>query len=180
MTIIMYDNHKDLNSLDIEEINSAAICNPVSNADDVIFRLPLSYDDICTAFTRCNLLPKTEDTIVASEIDRKITSQSFLALSYTYFGVKHHDKHITQNGLRQYGRSLGVLNNALTKDDAARSLDVLEAIMVMALIEVCSSLSLYKSTNLTSSSFLSQIEKMAGSGILAGWSDCLISAVQSQ
>jgi hypothetical protein len=142
MTIIMYDNHKDLNSLDIEKINSAAICNPASNADNVIFRLPLSYDDICTAFTRCNLLPKTEDTIIASQIDRKITSQSFLALSYTYFGVKHNDKHITQNGLRQYGRSLSVLNNALTKDDAALSLDVLEAIMVMALIEACSSLSL--------------------------------------
>jgi hypothetical protein len=106
--------------------------------DSVIFHLPLSHDHIFTAFTRYNLLPKTEDIIVVSEVDRKITSQCFLALSYTYFGVKHHDKDVTQSGLQKYGQSLGVLNNALAKHNTARSFDVLEAVMIMALIEVCS------------------------------------------
>jgi hypothetical protein len=58
-------------------------------------------------------------------------------LSYTYFGVKHHDKDITQSGLQKYGRSLAALNSALAENHASRSFDVLEAIMIMALIEVC-------------------------------------------
>jgi hypothetical protein len=134
----VYDNvdQEDSNSSENERIDSAAICNPGGSADNVIFRLPVAYDDLVTAFTRYNLLPKNDHIVVSPKIDRRITTQCFLALSYTYFGVKHYDKDITQSGLQKYGQSLSVLNNALANNDAARSFDVLEAIMIMALIEV--------------------------------------------
>jgi hypothetical protein len=131
-------DQEDSSSSENERIDSIAMYNPGSSADNVIFRLPVAHDDLVTAFTRYNLLPKNDHIVVSPEIDRRITTQCFLALSYTYFGVKHYNKDITQSGLQKYGQSLSVLNNALADDDVSRSFDVLEAIMIMALIEVFS------------------------------------------
>jgi hypothetical protein len=139
LAIILYDGQSDAISGTNDHIDSANIFNTRNNANNIISHLPLSNDHLFTAFTRHNLLSGTDDIVVASEIGRSITSQSFLALSYTYFGVKYHDKDITQSGLQKYGRSLAALNSALAENHTSRSLDVLEAIMVMALIEVCHS-----------------------------------------
>lgn len=69
-------------------------------------------------------------------INRTITGECFLALSTTYFGLKHQDKMITARGLLKYGGALRIVHEALAKDDASRSFDLLEAVMIMALIEV--------------------------------------------
>lgn len=66
----------------------------------LIYRLPVSREEICTTFTRCNLLPENDHIIVPVNVDRTITTQCFLALSYTYFGVKHRETKITQDGLQ--------------------------------------------------------------------------------
>jgi hypothetical protein len=58
-----------------------------------------------------------------------------LSTSYTYFGVKHRDLGITQNGLTKYGRALTLLNGTLAKAHAAQSFNVLEAVMIMAMIK---------------------------------------------
>jgi hypothetical protein len=101
-----------------------------------VFNLPLLCDDVCTAFTRCNLLPENGHIVVPESVDCTITAQCFLALSYTYFGVKHREQGITQDGLRKYGKALSLLNGCITKSSAAQSFDVLESIMIMAMIEV--------------------------------------------
>jgi hypothetical protein len=102
----------------------------------LMMKLPLSRDDVCTAFARRNLLPENGHIVVPNSVDRTITAQCFLALSYTYFGVKHHEHNITQDGIRQYGNALTVLNDSLAKTEVVRSFDVLESIMIMAMIEV--------------------------------------------
>lgn len=43
---------------------------------------------------------------------------------------------ITARGLLKYGGALRIVHEALAKDDASRSFDLLEAVMIMALIEV--------------------------------------------
>jgi hypothetical protein len=103
---------------------------------NAILTLPVSYDDVFTAFTNLKLLPGTEKIVLPPEFDRTITEQCFLALSYTYFGAKHQDKGITQHGLQRYGQALGTVNRALIQHDAAQSFDVLEAVTILAMIEV--------------------------------------------
>jgi hypothetical protein len=113
----------------MKEDSSNHTFNSISN-------LPISYDDLFMEFTHLNLLPGTEKIDVVPGVDRAITAQCFLALSCTYFGVKHQDKRITQRGLLRYSRALTTVNNALTKYDAVQSFDLLEAVTIMAMIEV--------------------------------------------
>lgn len=76
------------------------------------------------------------DGVVPQDVDGNITTQCFLVLLYIYFGVKHYDQHITQDGLAKYGRALSVLNGALAKSQAANLFDVLGSVTIMAIIEV--------------------------------------------
>jgi long-subunit fatty acid transport protein len=98
--------------------------------------MPIPYDEVFLTFTQTNLLPKADRIVFVSGVDRTITAECFLALAYTYFGAKHHERNITQRGLQKYGRALKTVNGALTDHNAALSFDVLEAITIMAVIEV--------------------------------------------
>jgi hypothetical protein len=108
----------------------------VSPTLGAISPMPISYDDVVLTFTHMNLLPRTDKIPVAPDISRTITSECFVALAYTYFGAKHNARNITQWGLQKYSRALTTVHTALTSRDVARSFDVLEAITIMALIEV--------------------------------------------
>ena len=70
------------------------------------------------------------------DIDRAITGKCFLALSTTYFGIKHHETAVTARELSRYGAALQTVHEALADDHASSSFDVLEAVMIMAVIEV--------------------------------------------
>jgi hypothetical protein len=98
--------------------------------------MPISYDDVFLTFTHTNLLPRTDKIAVVPDISCKITAECLLALAYTYFGAKHNERNITQRGLQKYSRALTTIHTALTRRDVAQSFDVLEAITIMALIEV--------------------------------------------
>ncbi|KAF2791178.1 hypothetical protein K505DRAFT_376973 [Melanomma pulvis-pyrius CBS 109.77] len=98
-------------------------------------RLSVPHEDIFRAFIHSHLLLGNEEIVIAPEVDHPISAQCFLALSATYFGIKHEQKAITQYGLRRYGSALSVVYKALANDDESRSFDVLEAVMIMALIE---------------------------------------------
>ncbi|UPX12199.1 uncharacterized protein EKO05_0002762 [Ascochyta rabiei] len=60
----------------------------------------------------------------------------FLALSTTYFGIKHHKMTVTSLGLRRYGAALQAVHEALADDNVSRIIDVIEAVMIMAVIEL--------------------------------------------
>lgn len=77
-----------------------------------------------------------EGVLVDPGIDRAITGECFLALSTTYFGIKHYETAVTTRGLTRYGAALHTVHGALADDVASRSFDVLEAVMIMAVIEV--------------------------------------------
>lgn len=98
--------------------------------------LAVPRDDLYQAFTHSHLLTGVEAILVNPGIDRAITGKCFLALSTTYFGIKHHEKAVTSRGLSQYGNALHAVHEALQDQDASRSFDVLEAVMIMAVIEV--------------------------------------------
>jgi hypothetical protein len=95
--------------------------------------LSFPHDDVFTAFTLSHLLPEQG----ASESTPGIlTRGSFLALATTYFGIKRQEKAITQYGFKRYSDALRVVHSALESSRPSPSFDLLEAIMIMALIEV--------------------------------------------
>jgi hypothetical protein len=98
--------------------------------------LTVPHDDMYQAFTQAHLLAGVEAISVDPGIDRVVTGKCFLALSTTYFGIKHHEKAVTAQGLSRYGTALQTVHNALTDEDASRSFDLLEAVMIMQVIEV--------------------------------------------
>lgn len=95
------------------------------------------HDDLYQAFTHSRLLNGIEAISVDPGIDRAITGKCFLALSTTYFGIKHREKAVTAQGLSRYGTALQTVHEALANEDASRSFDLLEAVMIMQVIEVC-------------------------------------------
>ncbi|KAG9193391.1 hypothetical protein G6011_03426 [Alternaria panax] len=64
-----------------------------------------------------------------------MTNQSYLALCTTYFGIKRQDRAITQFGFKRYSQALGSVHSALEEPMFSSSFDLLEAVMVMSLIE---------------------------------------------
>lgn len=98
--------------------------------------LTVPRDDLYQAFTHSHLLFGVEGVLVDPGIDRAITGECFLALSTTYFGIKHYETAVTTRGLTRYGAALHTVHGALADDVASRSFDVLEAVMIMAVIEV--------------------------------------------
>jgi hypothetical protein len=97
--------------------------------------LAVPCDDVYLAFTHSRLLTGVEKILVGPWIDCAVTSECFLALSTTYFGVEQREKSIMVHGLSRYGAALQTLHKALADSVASRSFDVLEAVMIMALIE---------------------------------------------
>jgi hypothetical protein len=155
LAFVVYKGHQATVTPKQEAGNAGASTSAVKRAAATVntpslilqYDLPVSRDDVYTAFTRCNLLSENGHIVVPDSVDRSITAQCFLALSYTYFGVKHREQDITQDGLQQYGRALSVLNGSLAKTNAAQSFDVLESVMIMAMIEVSIRLMLQAITN---------------------------------
>jgi hypothetical protein len=86
---------------------------------------------------RTYLLTGFEAILVDPGTDRAIRGECFLALSTTYFGLKYHEQAVATRGLSQHGAALQTVHKALADEDASRSFDVLEAVMIMAVIEVC-------------------------------------------
>lgn len=95
--------------------------------------LTLHQDEIFIAFTNSQLLPAQDDLGIGPG---PITAESFLALAATYFGIKRQDKGILQYGFKRYTNSLAVVHSALMDPYSVRSFDLLESVMIMALIEV--------------------------------------------
>jgi hypothetical protein len=98
--------------------------------------LTVPHDDKYQAFTQVHLLTGVEAVSVDPGIDRVITGKCFLALSTTYFGIKHHEKAAITQGLSRYSSALQTVHEALTDEGASRSFDLLEAVMIMEVIEV--------------------------------------------
>ena len=98
--------------------------------------LTVPHDDMYQAFTRSHLLTGVEAISVDPGIDRVITGKCFLALSTTYFGIKHHEKAVVTQGLSRYSTALQTVHEALIDEAASRSFDLLEAVMIMQVIEV--------------------------------------------
>ena len=115
-----------------------------------------SWSGLCS-----QLLTGVEAILVDPGFDRTIAAECFLALSTTYFGIKHHEKAVTTRGLSRYGAALQTLHEALADENASRSFDVLEAVMIMAVIEVRSLVKLWM-LKLTKPSSWFQITNMAG------------------
>ncbi|CAO2653383.1 Nn.00g027940.m01.CDS01 [Neocucurbitaria sp. VM-36] len=92
-------------------------------------------DDLFSTFTHLHLIPGHEEIVVAPGTERAMAGQCWLALSTTYFGIKHQDRAITQYGLRRYGSALTSLHKALEDLGGSRSFEVLEAVMIMGLVE---------------------------------------------
>lgn len=102
----------------------------------IVQPLTVSYDDLYQAFTHSQLLAGIEAISVDPGIDRTITAQCFLALSTTYFGIKHHEKAVTTRGLSRYETALRRVHDALADENSLRSFDMLEAVMIMEVTEV--------------------------------------------
>ena len=79
-----------------------------------------------------------------------LTGSSFLSLSTTFFGEEHHQGDVVSAGQERYGNALQALNHALA--DAAQNctIDVLKAVMVLTLYEVCSPSDLHPHTAMQS------------------------------
>lgn len=99
--------------------------------------IQIPYDDVYMTFTHSQLLTGTEEIIVAPDQSRALTGECFLALSTTYFGLRHHEKPIMAHGLLRYGAAIQTVHETLANNDASQSLDVLEAVIIMTVIEVC-------------------------------------------
>jgi hypothetical protein len=102
--------------------------------------LAVPYDEVYQAFTHSRLLSGLDTVPRDSEFDGAIAGKCFLALSTTYFGIKHHEKAVTSHGLSRYSSALQTVHKALGDESASRSFDLLEAIVIMQVTEVCTSL----------------------------------------
>ncbi|USP74654.1 hypothetical protein yc1106_01928 [Curvularia clavata] len=97
--------------------------------------LTVPHDDLYQAFTHSQLITGVETFTIDPGIDRSITAECFLALSTTYFGMKHHEKTVITQGLSRYSAALQTVHKALADENASRSFDVLEAVMIIAVVE---------------------------------------------
>jgi len=140
LSFILYDNGPVRDAPKKTKANNTNGFKPSASPppafSDILYNPIIPRDDIFTAFTRMHFLPENPHIVVPAHVNRTLASQCFLALSYTYFGLKHQDREITRHGLHRYSHALTSLNSALPKKYAAHSFDVLESIMLMALIEV--------------------------------------------
>lgn len=102
-----------------------------------VYRPQISHNDIFITFTLSQLLrPIGGDAAAAPGTSGGLAEECFIALSTTYFGIAHMERDILRQGMYRYGRSLNTLNQMLGDQGASRTLDVLEAIMIMAVFEV--------------------------------------------
>lgn len=92
-----------------------------------------SRDDVFTAFTLSNLLPVQSLLVFNPGV---ITIKSLSALATSYFGIKHQDRAITQYGFKRYSDALRAVHSALEASVSPPSFDLIEAVMLMGLIEV--------------------------------------------
>lgn len=105
-----------------------------SNSGSVIApTLKLDQHDIFASFTISKLLPTQEGLSIAPGV---ITNEAFAALAATYFGIKQQETSIAELGFKKYSNALKIVHTALVDEQQSRSDDLLEAIMIMALIEV--------------------------------------------
>lgn len=94
-------------------------------------------DEIFTSYTISHLLSgQDQEAHVITGSSYSIASKCFLALCTTYFGSEHMEASLIQRGLQRYGCALEQLNKALGDPARRHSLDVLEAITVMVVLEV--------------------------------------------
>lgn len=107
-----------------------------ASVQHILKPLTVPHDDMYQAFTQAHLLSGVEAISVDPGIDRVITGKCFLALSTAYFGIKHHEKTVFTRGLSRYSIALQTVHDALRDEGASRSFDLLEAVMIMQVIEV--------------------------------------------
>ncbi|UKZ57912.1 hypothetical protein TrVGV298_011773 [Trichoderma virens] len=100
-----------------------------------IYRPQISHDQIFVTYTISQLLKGGGDANSIPGSSGGLAKQCLVALSTTYFGIAHMEQEILRSGMSKYGRSLRKLNQMLGDQNASRTLDVLEAIMIMALFE---------------------------------------------
>ena len=93
-----------------------------------------SRDDIFISFTRSTFMPEADFLWLAPGT---IAAESFMALATTYFGIKRQERAIAQYGFKRYSEALKNVHAALEEFNSSQSVDLLEAVMIMALIEVC-------------------------------------------
>lgn len=122
---------QDTNSSTVSHQNSMNLIPPWN-----IYRPRISHDDIFIAYTMSQLLRGSDNAAATPGTGGGLAEQCFVALSTTYFGIAHTEQEILRRGMYKYGKSLRTLNQMLGDQSASRTLDVLEAIMIMALFEV--------------------------------------------
>ncbi|KAL7931209.1 hypothetical protein V8C35DRAFT_119574 [Trichoderma chlorosporum] len=106
--------------------------NSVSLAS--IYRPQTTRDEIFITYTMSQLLKGGDATTIPGS-SGGLAEQCLVALSTTYFGIAHKERDILRHGMSKYGSSLWTLNQMLGDQSASCTLDVLEAIMIMALFE---------------------------------------------
>jgi hypothetical protein len=137
ISIVHYSGPKDTARSSARPVDNDVNCQVVQALIQHIPKpLTVPHDDMYQAFTQAHLLTGVEAISVDSSIDRVITGKCFLALSTTYFGIKHHETAVVTQGLSRYSTALQTVHKALTDEGASRSFDLLEAIMIMQVIEV--------------------------------------------
>ncbi|KAL1799239.1 hypothetical protein ACET3X_003276 [Alternaria dauci] len=139
IAIIQYGQRRCTRSDDPSPVRSFALKAIAAVPADVQHPIPgihrglsVFHDDTFTAFTLSNFLPISGVLDVAPGT---LTTKSFLALATTYFGIKRQDSAVTQFGLKRYSDALGTVHSALAQSVSSPTFDLLEAIMVMSLIE---------------------------------------------
>lgn len=139
MTIICYGNQSDClpstvhHNVQGDSDAHEDLLNITREGFTIGMSLSMTQDDVFIAFTRSQFLPGDDSFLVASGA---ITSQCLLALATTYSGIELGQKAVLQQGLKRYGGALDAVHRALEIDHMSPLFDVLEAVMLMSLIEV--------------------------------------------
>jgi hypothetical protein len=149
MTIILYDGRRRHRISPAEPENgsteiarqSAWKAPPMLDDTEWLtaIHIPLNLDDVFLEYTRSKLFqgPNRVSVVFPAHVDRSLVTQSFLALSTTFFGLEHKEKNLVSQGFQRYGFALENIHRALADPSRRASFDLLESIVVMSVFEVC-------------------------------------------
>lgn len=123
----------DLHDHSISQNRTLTLVASSNRGSEIVRSIGLDQYDVFAAFTVSKLLPTQEGLSIAPGI---IADEAFAALAATYFGIKQQERSIAEFGFERYSKALKTVHIALVDENQSRSDDLLEAVMIMALIEV--------------------------------------------
>jgi hypothetical protein len=101
------------------------------------FQVLPSEDDVFTSYPFMKLMHGQERASVSPGVSRgQVSEKCFLALSTAFFGAEHKQATLVRLGFHRYGAALVEVKSALGDSMQCHSYDLLESVVIMALIEV--------------------------------------------